>query len=145
MSRLLNPRMWYLVGLGALALTLDAGMKRLRERRAVGTENGRREPVIIESATMETAAPPTPPVAAQRATRPAGASSAPGEATATADDLTAIKGIGPAYARRLSAAGIGSFSELAATPPERLREITKAGAAAKPEEWIAQARALVRR
>lgn len=65
-------------------------------------------------------------------------------ASATAvDDLTRIKGIGPAFALRLQEAGIGTFAAVAATSPQRLREIT--GAApwqADPQAWIMQARVL---
>ena len=48
----------------------------------------------------------------------------PTEGTAIgADDLTKIEGVGPAIAGHLNAAGINSFSELASTRPERIREI----------------------
>ena len=40
-----------------------------------------------------------------------------------ADDLTKIEGIGPAIAQHLNAAGISSFSDLAGTRPDRIREI----------------------
>lgn len=39
------------------------------------------------------------------------------------DDLTAIKGVGPVLAARLSEAGITRFTELAGTDPERVAEI----------------------
>jgi predicted flap endonuclease-1-like 5' DNA nuclease len=39
------------------------------------------------------------------------------------DNLEAIKGIGPVYARRLREAGINTFAELSQLPPERLGEI----------------------
>ena len=42
------------------------------------------------------------------------------------DDLTKIEGIGPAIAKHLNEAGINSYSELAATTPERIREILDA-------------------
>lgn len=59
-----------------------------------------------------------------------------------ADDLTAIRGIGPVFKARLATAGISRFDELAALDPGRL-----AGLAGVPEsrarEWIDQARNLV--
>jgi len=58
------------------------------------------------------------------------------------DDLTAIKGIGPTYARRLSEAGYTHYADLAQATPEALREITKAPPMADPEAWIEQARGL---
>lgn len=64
--------------------------------------------------------------------------------SAKGDKLEAIKGIGPVFARRLKAAGIQTFQDLAETPPEKLREIVSAQPwqAVEADEWIAQARAL---
>ena len=69
----------------------------------------------------------------------------PVEQTKTAkDDLTQIKGVGPTYAKRLHAAGILTFADVAAASPDRLREVTNAtGKAADTESWIEQAAALV--
>ncbi|OFW66464.1 MAG: hypothetical protein A2Z12_05405 [Actinobacteria bacterium RBG_16_68_21] len=57
------------------------------------------------------------------------------------DDLTLIRGIGPAYRARLAAAGINRFVDLVATPAARVAE-----AAGVPEaraiEWIDLARRL---
>lgn len=39
------------------------------------------------------------------------------------DDLTAVNGIGPVFAQRLSEAGITTFGQLAATDNDRLREV----------------------
>ncbi|HFE66421.1 MAG TPA: DUF4332 domain-containing protein, partial [Chloroflexi bacterium] len=39
------------------------------------------------------------------------------------DDLTQVKGIGPTYARRLQEAGIESFAQLTAVPPQDLAQI----------------------
>jgi len=60
------------------------------------------------------------------------------------DDLTAVHGIGPVYARRLQEAGIHTFASLAAQSPERLAQIVqlKEWQAAAPEEWIAQAKTM---
>ncbi len=58
-----------------------------------------------------------------------------------ADDLAAIKGIGPKYAAQLSAAGITSFTALAATPPDRLAQIIQAPDWRKTDygAWTAEA------
>lgn len=56
-----------------------------------------------------------------------------------ADDLTAIKGIGPVFSARLAAAGISRFDELASTPPDRIAEI--AGVTeSRAAEWAILAR-----
>ena len=64
--------------------------------------------------------PPPPPEPA--------ATSAPadpnGEAFRLQDDLTAVNGIGPVYAKRLAGAGIKSFSDLAAADAEDLANRT---------------------
>jgi predicted flap endonuclease-1-like 5' DNA nuclease len=60
-----------------------------------------------------------------------------------ADDLTAISGIGPTFAKRLQEAGILTFRDLADSDEERIKEAT--GAAewqANPQEWIAAARSM---
>ncbi len=74
------------------------------------------------------------------------ASTAVKETVATAapvDDLTRIEGIGPKIAELLNDAGIGGFADLAATSPEKIREIlSEAGgnfASHDPETWPKQA------
>ena len=55
------------------------------------------------------------------------------EAAATADDLTAITGVGPAAAKKLADAGITSYAQLAAVDVETFDAVK-----VKPE-WVAQA------
>lgn len=64
--------------------------------------------------------------------------------SAYTDNLEAINGIGPTYARRLREAGIQTFSDLVEQTPERLREITglRDWQAADPADWITEARQL---
>ena len=51
----------------------------------------------------------------------AGASGTPGETSAAgADDLTEIRGIGPAIARKLEELGVHTFADLAKSDPEDL-------------------------
>ena len=67
-------------------------------------------------------------------------SSNPG--TVEADDLTRIEGIGPAIAGHLNAAGIVTYSQLAATDPARIREVLDAVGgygAHDPTTWPDQA------
>ena len=59
-----------------------------------------------------------------------------------ADDLSAVRGIGPVFKARLAAAGISRFDELAAAAPDRLAKIAGVPLA-RAEEWVDQARSLV--
>ena len=64
---------------------------------------------------------------------------------ATSDDLTIIRGIGIATQDRLYRAGIKSFSELARSSPEKIREaLGKMARGAKVETWIEQAGGLAK-
>ena len=60
----------------------------------------------------------------------------------TPDDLTVIEGIGPKIAELLTTNGIATFTALAATPAERLKEILLSGgrrfAIADPTTWPQQ-------
>ena len=59
------------------------------------------------------------------------------------DDLTAIRGIGIAGQKRLYAAEIKTYAQLADASPEGLRDIVgKLGRGSEVEDWIAQAREL---
>ena len=63
----------------------------------------------------------------------------------TSDDLTAIRGIGIATQDRLYRAGIKSFSQLAQSSPEKIREaLGKMARGAKVETWIKDAAGLVK-
>lgn len=60
------------------------------------------------------------------------------------DRLERIKGIGAVFARRLNAAGIFTFDQLAGLTPEQVEEIIQAQGWQKiePEKWIAEAKVL---
>ncbi len=63
----------------------------------------------------------------------------------SSNDLTVIRGIGIATQDRLYRAGIKSFSQLAQSSPENVREILgKMGGGAKVETWIKQAAGLAK-
>ena len=62
---------------------------------------------------------------------------------AGADDLTAINGIGPTFAKRLQEAGITTYQALARLTGEQIKEITRVAEwQADPNEWIAAAKAM---
>ena len=75
------------------------------------------------------AVPETPPAAAP--------------AEPVADDLTVIRGIGPAMAAYFIEAGVVSFRQLAALAPDNVRLLLgDHGRLANTEDWIEQARSL---
>jgi predicted flap endonuclease-1-like 5' DNA nuclease len=55
-------------------------------------------------------------------------------------DLEEINGIGPVYAKRLRAAGIKAFEELAGCTTDQLADIVGKGRTADYESWISQAK-----
>ncbi len=63
------------------------------------------------------------------------------------DDLEAINGIGAVFAAKLNAAGIVNFEQLAATSPERIRDIINPEEWQKiePEAWVSEAAEFARR
>ncbi len=64
----------------------------------------------------------------------------PTEETGPADDLTAIRGIGPAFAQRLLRAGIRRYAQLARMTPEEVA--VRCGVAAwrvRRDDWVGQA------
>jgi len=63
------------------------------------------------------------------------------------DDLTAIRGVGRIYQWKLRDAGVSSYTQLANTTPEQLREILGVPAWRKfePDTWIEQAKVLTER
>lgn len=135
MSKLFNPKAWYLVGIGAAALALDATRRLVKKRRHEATQpidHGTdipmmaSEPEAVAPKLKPTAPPTTPTQAAKAPAKP--------------DDLTTIKGIGPTFAKRLNEAGITTYAAVAAATADHLREVTKAPPMAAPDEWIAQAR-----
>lgn len=78
-----------------------------------------------------------------KAEAPAPAAAAPAESEGKADDLRKIEGIGPKIASILAEAGIDTFAKLAATDPDKIREIlAEAGSRYKahdPTTWPKQA------
>lgn len=104
--------------------------------RAAGT-------VAVAATTADTLIHTPPADTAPERPAPTPAADAPGQK----DPLVDINGIGPVYQKRLYAAGITTFAQLAALSPDHLREIVQAqdwqNIAA--EDWIAEARILADR
>jgi predicted flap endonuclease-1-like 5' DNA nuclease len=67
----------------------------------------------------------------------------PAKSAVKLDDLTVINGIGPTFAKRLQAAGITTYQDLAEASPEHIKEVAKlADWQADPADWIAGAKEL---
>ena len=88
---------------------------------------------------------------APKAEKPAAEKKAPAKKAAPKaeanDDLTQLKGVGPAYAKKLNEAGITSFAQVAALTPEGVAELEeKLNAAGRVERdgWIEQAKELAK-
>ena len=163
MSKITNPKAWYLLGAGAVALAADSARRLLRRRRADGAAGYRSAEVSVEGdapAKVVTAEPvvtsaPTAEAVAKtkKAVEEVGRQAASAKSTAAdtvtrtaeavmaADDLTEIKGIGPVFAERLRQAGITTFADVAKASADQLRDVTHATSVANPDEWIEQARA----
>lgn len=80
--------------------------------------------------------------------RPAAIADLPPAPHGVADDLTAIKGVGPVLARRLHELGITSFAQLAALTPDQARmidDVVDFPGRVERERWIEQARELSKR
>ena len=96
------------------------------------------EPEPAPATNPEPATEPAPEPAA-----PEAATHAEPEAPTASDDLTAIRGIGPAMQKRLVAMGIRTHADLAAADAETLTERLKADKAvvshAQIERWIESA------
>lgn len=63
-------------------------------------------------------------------------------AAETADDLTALKGVGPTFARRMHEAGITTFKAVANTSPQELADIANV-TETQASGWIEQAREFI--
>ena len=94
-------------------------------------EEDRSSESVAPSGPTETSTPPAPDPEPAPATNPEPAAS---------DDLTAIRGIGPAMQKRLVAMGIRTHADLAAADVDTLTERLKADKAvvsrARIERWI---------
>lgn len=163
MSKITNPKAWYLLGAGAVALAADGARRLLRRQRADGSAGYRAAEVTVEveapakTATTEPVVTSVPTAEAQAKakkavaemgqqaaatkTKAADTVTRTAEAILAADDLTEIKGIGPVFAERLRQAGITTFADVAKASADQLREVTHATSVANPDEWIEQAQA----
>src|SRR5690606_25613123 len=82
MSKILSPKAWYLVGIGAVALVADGARRLVKRRRQMETA----QPAPIQPEQVIPVTDYTPPSGGRASTKPA-------PAATRADDLTAIKGI----------------------------------------------------
>ena len=105
-----------------------AGLREQVQEQATAADALRQETAQIKTSLRETRAAGKP-----RNPAPAGG-----------DRLEDIRGIGGVYADRLRAAGVTGFAELAALPPDRVKEIVGHGTALSIQSWIKEAEALAK-
>jgi predicted flap endonuclease-1-like 5' DNA nuclease len=122
---------WYLIAFAAGVVVVKA----IQIRRQEAEQAHRRASRMGPRPTVRQRAEETTPPAVEKPTPPSG------QPATTQDDLTLIKGIGPARATKLHQAGITSYATLAGTATERLKELFPRVGSAGIEDWKAQARA----
>lgn len=119
-----------LVVLGLLAFAYVArGARRLEAQRNARVA-GERQPVAAGAARPAPASVPAPALASASVTTEPSAAAADGAASpflaapdGPADDLMAIKGIGPKLATRLGELGVFHYRQIAAWTPAQLAEV----------------------
>ena len=90
----------------------------------------------VEGPIISLAQEPSPPLREQKS-GPVQLGSAK---QAPPDDLTVLRGVGPAFAQRLQQAGIHRYAQIASTTPEALSEHCGAPAwRIRRDDWIGQA------
>jgi predicted flap endonuclease-1-like 5' DNA nuclease len=99
-----------------------------------------------EELDLEVSHTPLPPAGKPASTERPAPPPTPSPATGTADDLTAIKGLGKVKASKLVAAGVTSYAQIAAWTDDDIAEMglacnTSPGQI-KREDWVGQARTL---
>lgn len=105
--------------------------------------------IVLPGAKPKTAAKAkaAPKAKAEEAAPKAAAKAAP-KAAAGNDDLTQLNGVGPAFAKKLNAAGVTSFAQVAAWTDADLdaldAEIAGVKAKAESGEWVKQAKELAK-
>jgi large subunit ribosomal protein L21 len=106
-------------------------------------DDDKKDTAAPQQSAPQQAAPQQPQAGAAdaSASRQPASSEAPAS-SAAADDLTAIKGIGPAIARKLDALGVRTFAELAAADPDDLaaRLDSRTVTADRVRTWASEAK-----
>ncbi len=122
-----------LLGSGLGLLVTKLLVDRERERRAPAPIRIPVRPVEPAEDAAGAEVPSSAPVEAERPETPPFKAAEP-------DDLTAIKGIGPKYARALNEIGITTFAQLAQEDPESLAaKLGVAESVIRRQDWIGQA------
>lgn len=113
-------------------------VKRRRKHSSQRTKGHRQKLTLVKITEILTSGADKTGVKAATGQAPKGAA-APAAAAAGSDDLTKITGVGPAAAKKLVEAGIGSYAALAALSEEQIAAID--AVKVKPE-WVEQAKEL---
>ncbi|KCZ50694.1 phasin family protein [Hyphomonas pacifica] len=122
-----------------------AGYTKTTKKAAKRTTKAVKEAMAKPEKAKKTKKSEKPAVAEKAApAKPAAAKATPAKAT-TSDDLTMMTGVGPALAKKLNAAGITSFAQIAAmtkAEAEKLDETIAARGRVLRDEWVKQAKVL---
>ncbi|MEM7537139.1 MAG: helix-hairpin-helix domain-containing protein [Chloroflexota bacterium] len=104
-------------------------------------ENAVTENAVAENAVAESMATPSDEDGSTMTDEADGADDTH-TATIVMDNLESIRGIGPTFANRLNNAGILTFADIVARPPEQLRSLASGSKKSKlnVENWIDQAK-----
>jgi large subunit ribosomal protein L21 len=123
---------WYIIACAAVVVVVKA----IQIRRQEAEQVYRPVPKTGPRPTVRQRAGETNRPAVKKAAPP------PAKPATAKDDLTLIKGIGPARATKLQQAGITSYAALAGTATERLKELFPRASPEGLEDWKAQAHTL---
>ncbi|MCE8546320.1 50S ribosomal protein L21 [Ruegeria pomeroyi] len=114
-------------------------VKRRRKHSSQRTKGHRQKLTLVKITEILTSGADKTGVKAATGQAPKGAAAPAAADAAGSDDLTKITGVGPAAAKKLAEAGIGSFAALAALSDE---QITAIDAVKVKPEWVEQAKEL---
>lgn len=114
-------------------------VKRRRKHSSKRTVGHRQKLTLVRITEILTSGADATGVKAATGKGEAGSAAAPAAAASSADDLSQITGVGPAAVKKLEAAGLTTFAQIAALSEDDIAGIE--GIKVKPE-WVEQAKEL---
>ncbi|MFC3098716.1 hypothetical protein [Alteraurantiacibacter palmitatis] len=132
--------MWFVIAANRKA--------RIQRDGDAGEEQAKRNQALIDAppAVVKETIPPPVPEAAPDAAVASAEDGAPVAASAAADDLTLIKGLGPKIAAQLNGMGVTTFAQIAAWDDAAIDRVDaqmgRFAGRIRRDQWVAQARLL---